>query len=296
MKNLSQAARGHLAMLLFSAVVAGSFSLGSLTANDIDPLALTAIRFLFASVILAVITMATTGVPTSAVRAPWRYLVLGGLFALYFVLMFEGLKTARPVSASSVFTLVPLMAGGIGWLVFRQAMTRRMLIALVVGAFGALWVIFRGDTGALLAFDLGRGEAIYFVGCVSHALFTPMARRLNRGEPAVMFSLGILVAGFVVLAFVGWSEIRATRWLDLPWLVWVTIAYLGIFASALTTVLLQYATVRLPSAKVLAYTYLTPSWVIMLELIIGHGAPPLLMGGGVALTVVALLMLLKNEE
>lgn len=296
MTNLSQAARGHLAMLLFSAVVAGSFSLGSMTANDIAPLALTALRFLLATFILGGVALATTGIPVSALQAPWRYVVLGGLFAIYFVLMFEGLKTARPVSASSVFTLVPLIAGGFGWLILRQVMTRRMLIALLVGGGGALWVIFRGNLGALMAFDLGRGEAVYFVGCVSHALFTPMARKLNRGEPAVIFSLGMLITGFVMLTIVGWSDIRATHWLDLSWLVWMTIAYLAVFASALTFVLLQYATLRLPSAKVLAYTYLTPTWVILLELILGHGAPPLLLGGGVVLTVVALLLLLKNEE
>ena len=296
MIDVSERARGHLAMLLFSAVVAGSFSLGSMTANEIHPLALTAIRFLLAAFILGAAAMATTGVPASAFRAPWRYGVLGGLFALYFVLMFEGLKTARPVAASSVFTLVPLMAGGFGWLIMRQVMTRRMFVALLIGALGAVWVIFRGDVGAVIAFDLGRGEAVYFVGCVSHALFTPMARKLNRGEPAVIFSLGMLVSGFVMLTVLGWSEMRATQWLELRGLVWVTIAYLAIFASALTFVLLQYATVRLPSAKVLAYTYLTPSWVILLELILGHGAPPLLLGGGVVLTVVALLLLLKNEE
>ncbi len=33
--------RGHLAMLGFSALVAGSFSLGALVANDIDPQAIT---------------------------------------------------------------------------------------------------------------------------------------------------------------------------------------------------------------------------------------------------------------
>ena len=282
-------------MLLFSAVVAGSFTLGSMMARDIDPVALTALRFLIATFVLGGVALATTGVPTSALRAPWRYAVLGALFALYFVMMFEGLKTARPVPASAVFTLVPLMAGGFGWMISRQAMTRRMLIGLVIGALGATWVIFRGDLAALMAFDVGRGEAIYFIGCVSHAIFTPMARKLNRGEPAVIFSLGMLITGFVILTVVGWSEIRATRWLELSVLVWFTIFYLALFASALTFVLLQYATVRLPSAKVLAYTYLTPSWVMILELLVGNGAPPLMVGTGVALTVVALLVLLKNE-
>jgi drug/metabolite transporter (DMT)-like permease len=171
-----------------------------------------------------------------------------------------------------------------------------MMLGLTIGALGAVWVIFRGDLGALLAFNVGRGEAIYFVGCVSHAIFTPMARKLNRGEPAVIFSLGMLITGFVILTVIGWSEIRATRWLELSALVWGTIFYLALFASALTFVLLQYATVRLPSAKVLAYTYLTPSWVMILEILVGNGAPPLMVGVGVALTVVALLVLLKNEE
>ena len=38
----SDEVRGHLAMLAFSGLVAGSFSLGAIVANDIDPQAITA--------------------------------------------------------------------------------------------------------------------------------------------------------------------------------------------------------------------------------------------------------------
>jgi len=58
---------------------------------------------------------------------------------------------------------------------------------------------------------------------------------------------------------------------------------------------LQFATLRLPSAKVMAYTYLTPSWVIVWEIALGHGAPKGLVLGGIVLTVAALLLLLKQE-
>jgi drug/metabolite transporter (DMT)-like permease len=50
--------------------------------------------------------------------------VLGGLFAVYFVTMFEGLKTAPPVSASAVFTLTPIMSALFGWVLLRQGVTR----------------------------------------------------------------------------------------------------------------------------------------------------------------------------
>lgn len=288
------ARRGHLAMLAFSALVAGSFSLGSLAANDLEPAALNAVRFLLAGAIIGAAALATGGIPRRALAAPWRYAVLGGLFAIYFVTMFEGLKTASPVSAAAVFTLTPFMAAGFGWLLMRQLTSARIALALVVGGAGALWVIFRADLQALLDFRIGRGEAIYFIGCVAHAIYTPMVARLNRGEAPVVFSFGTLVAGFAILLAWGWGDIIATDWAALPGVVWLTILYTAVFASAMTFVLLQFASLHLPSSKVMAYTYLTPSWVILWEVALGHGAPGALVFGGVALTVLALLMLLRD--
>ena len=294
--TLSRPVQGHLAMLLFSALVAGSFSLGTMVANDIDPTALTAARFVLAAVIIGALAAATGTMTRAAARAPWRYLILGGLFAVYFVLMFEGLKTAPAVSASAVFTLTPIMAGVFGWLFLRQITTPRMALALAIGAAGALWVIFRADLSALLAFEIGRGEAIYFVGCIAHAAYAPLVPKLNRGESPVVFTFGMLIAGFVWLVLLGWSEIAATDWAGLPTRVWVALAYLSVFASSATFVLLQFASLRLPAAKVMAYTYLTPSWVILWEIALGRGAPPAMILGGIGLTVIALALLLRDEE
>ncbi|NQY61117.1 DMT family transporter [Cognatishimia sp.] len=282
-------------MLTFSALVAGSFSLGSLAANEIDPTALTALRFLIASFVIGAAALATTGLPKSAARAPWRYVVLGGLFAIYFVLMFEGLKTAPPVSTAAVFTLTPVMSAGFGYLLLRQITTPRMALALVIGAIGAIWVIFRADLAAFLQFNVGRGEVIYFWGCVAHALYTPLVPKLNRGELPVVFTFGMLLAGFVILTVIGWPQIMATDWASLPMIVWVTVFYLAIFASAATFVLLQFAALNLPSAKVMAYTYLVPSWVILWEIGLGNGAPKLLVAVGVLMTCGALLLLLRQE-
>ena len=294
--RLSPGLQGHLAMLTFSALVAGSFSLGALVANDVDPAAFNALRFMVAAICVGLLALGRGTFTTSAFKAPWRYGVLGGLFGLYFVLMFEGLKTAPPVAAAAVFTLVPLMAAGFAWGLLRQVLTGRMAAALAIGGVGALWVIFRADLGALLAFDVGRGEATYFIGCVSHAVYTPMVRRLNRGESAVMFTFGTLVAGAVILTVYAGAEIARTDWIAMPAMVWVTLFYVAICATAITVVLLQFATLRLPSAKVMAYTYLVPSWVIVWEIVLGNGAPAALVLGGVGLTILALWMLLRDDS
>lgn len=293
---MSEAHKGHLAMLIFSALVAGSFSLGSQVANEIAPTALNAVRFLIASAVIGAAVLVLQPVPRSAFQAPWRYVVLGGLFATYFVLMFEGLKTAPPVSASAVFTLTPIMAAGFGWILLRQITTPGIALGLALGACGALWVIFRADLTALLSFEVGQGEIIYFWGCVAHAAYTPAVRWLNRGESPLVFTLGVLIAGTMLLTAVGWTEIVGTNWSELSAFVWIAILYVAIGASAATFVLLQYAALRLPSAKVMAYTYLTPSWVILWEIGFGNGAPQPVILVGIAMTMLALWVLLREAH
>jgi drug/metabolite transporter (DMT)-like permease len=287
--------RGHLAMLAFSALVAGSFSLGSMAAPLIAPAALTVARFGLAGAAVGIAALATGGIPARAWAAPWRYGVMGGLLALYFVLMFEGLRTAAAVPTAAVFTLTPVMAAGFGWLLLRQVTSLRMAIALALGAAGALWVVFRGDLQALMGLQVGRGEGIYFLGCVAHAVYTPMVRKLNRGERAVVFTFGTMVAGFLLLSLWGWRDVLATDWAHLPSIVWICLGYIAFVASAMTFVLLQFGAMRLPASKVMAYTYLVPSWVILWELALGHPAPPGQVLVGVALTVLALALLLKDE-
>ncbi|PIE14170.1 MAG: EamA family transporter [Rhodobacterales bacterium] len=295
MERVTEAGHGHLAMLTFSALVAGSFSLGALAANHISPLALTAPRFALAAALVGSVALMSGQLDRSALKSPWRYLLLGSVFAAYFVLMFEGLKTAPPVSAAAVFTLVPPMAALFGWVLLRQKPTKRMVLALTLGGIGAIWVIFRADWQALRGFRPGSGELTYFWGCVAHAVYVPLVRLLNRGEAAVTFTFGTLVAGALVLTVVGWDDIRTTDWARLPAIVWITLVYVAVFASAATFVLVQFATLRLPSAKVMAYTYLTPSWVILWEIALGNHAPPLLVLTGIALTILALFLMMKDE-
>ena len=288
--------QGHLAMLAFSALVAGSFSLGAQVANDIAPAALNAVRFVISAVAVAAAIglRGGLGAVPSALVAPWRYGILGVLFAVYFVTMFEGLKTAPPVSTAAVFTLTPVMSGIFGYILLRQVFGARIAVALALGAAGALWVIFRADLAALMAFEIGRGEVIFFWGCIAHAAYTPLVRLLNRGEPILVFTFWTLSFSALIIGVWGWRDIVATDWGALRPLVWVTLLYVALAASAMTVYLVQFASMQLPSSKVMAYTYLTPSGVLIWELALGQPMPPVAVLAGIALTFLALGLLLKE--
>ena len=288
--------QGHLAMLAFSALVAGSFSLGAQVANEIAPAALNAVRFVISAVAVAAAIglRGGLGAVPGALVAPWRYGILGVLFAVYFVTMFEGLKTAPAVSTAAVFTLTPVMSGIFGYILLRQVFGARIAVALALGAAGALWVIFRADLAALMAFEIGRGEVIFFWGCIAHAAYTPLVRLLNRGEPILVFTFWTLSFSALIIGVWGWRDIVATDWGALRPLVWVTLLYVALAASAMTVYLVQFASMQLPSSKVMAYTYLTPSWVLIWELALGQPMPPVAVLAGIALTFLALGLLLKE--
>ena len=288
--------RGHLAMLAFSGLVAGSFALGVKVANDITPAAFTLIRFVIAVSILATVLLIKTEFTKKVFKAPWRFFVLGGCIAIYFVLMFEGLKIASSVSLAAVFTFAPLLSGLFGYILVRQKMSLSIFTALIIGAIGALWVVFEGNFQRLIMLEFGLGEMIFFCGVVFHALYTPLSRKLNRGESPLGFAFATTLGATVLMIFYGIGDVYQTELLNLSWMVWLTLFYTALFASALTFFLIQYATLVLPSSKVMAYTYLVPSWALMWELGLGQNISIYNIGLGILLTIFALVILLWAPE
>ncbi len=262
---------GHLAMAAFASLIAGSFSLGALAAPHIAPAPLNAVRFVFGATLMGVFAFVLSGHRFHLPRAAWRFIVLGALMAIYFVTMFHALAIADPVSVGAVFTLTPLLAAIFGRFLLAQRIRPSVLVSILVAGAGAVWVIFRGDVQAMLALRVGPGETIYFFGVVCHALYTPLYRRYSRGEPVVVTSFWVLAATALCLLVYGANAIVTTEWSALPVIVWGAIAYLAVFTTAATFFLLQFAAMRLPAGKVMAYGYLTPAIIIVLEGLLGHG-------------------------
>jgi len=280
---------GHLAMLLFAALIAGSFSIGHLAAPHIQSAALNAVRFVLATIIMAVLFILLFRRFPRPPQSLWRFIILGGLMATYFILMFVALRISDPVATGAVFTLIPLMSAGFGWLFLGQTSRLSVLACLIMGALGAVWVIFRGDINSILQFRIGKGEMIFFIGCFCHAAYAPLVKKFNRGEPLLLFTVLTLAATTLCIGMVGVQDIAATTWTDLPGIVWLAIAYLAIFTTAGTFFLLQFASMRLPASKVLSYGYLTPAFIILLEGMIGHGWATLPVAAGALVTAAALL-------
>ncbi|HHS83266.1 MAG TPA: DMT family transporter, partial [Devosia sp.] len=248
----------HLAMILFATLIAGSFSLGKLAAPWLAPAPLNAARFVLATLVIGFVALFRSRTFFARPARPWRFVVFGGLISIYFIAMFMALERTGPVSTSAVFTLTPLMTALIGFVLVRQRISLAVSVSLLLAAAGSIWVIFRGDLAALLAFRPGEGEAIFLVGAVAYAFYAPLFALWKGPEPLLQQTFWTLLAATIWLILAAGPSLAATNCLALPPVVGLTIVYLALFTTALTNFCLQYASRHLPGAKVMAYVYLTP--------------------------------------
>lgn len=294
MTQLSETAKAHIAMLFFSMFVAGTYALGNIAVPFVDGTALMALRFLISGILMGGVILITCPPEKRKLTRVWRFLLLGTVFAIYFAALFKALAVTTAISTSAMFTLTPFLTAVFALFLVRQSTSAFVLMSLAVAAAGAIWVVFRGDIDALMAFELGRGEKIFFIGVVAHAIYVPLARLLDDGEPVPVFTFGVLIGGSIPLIAVSYPEILATDWAAMPAIVWVTLAYVVIFSTLITFALLIYGNKRLPGTRVMAYTYLVPSWVIVWNALLGRGFVESSVLLGIGLTIVAMLMLLRS--
>ena len=290
--SYSKKSLAHLGMLSFSVLVAGSFPIGARIAEDIDPVTLTFARFCLATVLIGIFLLLKKELKAAYFVKFWRYLVIGGLFATYFICMFEALKTASPISTSTIFTLMPFMSVCLDRLFFGVQTHKRMLFLLLTGALGTLTIVFKGSWEQMISLNISYGEITFFSGTIAHAAFAILIPKVRNQEPAIFISFASMLSASVVILLIFPTKVSATDWLNLPIEVYLSIIYLTVFATIITFTLLTFASSQLHSGNMTAYTFMTPFWVTLIEFgLFGTALEFYFFQGGVLLFISLFLLL-----
>ena len=202
--------------------------------------------------------------------------------------MFESLKETSPLNTSTIYTTLPLMTMLLGRLV-GEPIRSRQLGVLALSMAATLWVIFRGDVHRMLAFQISRGDWLFFAGTGCLAVYMLSMKKLQRDESKVCFTFySLLIATLALLVAAVWRN-GSLPYPDAG--VWLGIAYLAGPSTAATFWILQYTTPRLGPSRVVAYTFLTPSIVAALEWGLALSAPQWVVLPGIGVTLLAVWLL-----
>ena len=283
----------HLLMLICATLVSTSFIVGKIIAATLDPAALTLVRFIIAALILLPIIALRHGVQTTR-KALLRYGLISGSLVIFFWCMFLSLRYTSALNTSVLFTLVPGLSGMYAALIVKERLDRARLLALSIGLVGAIWVIFRGDLQELLSLSWNRGDSIFFVGCLAMGLYTPLVKMLHRGEPMEVMTFWVLVTGIVWLLPVGGFALTQVPWSEVPVSTWAWVVYLAVFSTVVSFYITQFAIPIIGPTRTMAYSYLYPGLVLVIEVILGHGWPELKVLPGICIIIGAMVVLQRT--
>ncbi len=289
---MNDTVKSHLMVMLATFLVAGSFLVSARLAAVINPFSLTLMRFVAAALLLLPVVLA---------RKTWRHKIFPVLpramgislfYAMFFVCMFEALKTTTPLNTGTLYTLVPFMTGVLCVVVLRQKISRSILLIYLLGALSACWVIFAGQLDQLMAFSLNEGDVLFLCGALLICCYSVAMKLLYRpSDPMVVLVFCILFsgAGWMAAAMLGlgyplnWEKISGDN-------LWA-MTYLVVAATLCTVYLYQRSTVILGPRRVMAYIYLNPAAVALLLWCIEGVTIPALVVPGIIMCGVATLLL-----
>lgn len=284
----------HSLMFVSATLVSTSFIVGAAIANDLDPLVLTMVRFIIAALVLGPIVYLRSGLLFSW-SLFWRCGAMSASLVTFFGCMFLSLRYTTPLNTSVLFTLAPPISGIYSLILVRERLPRVQLVALALGMIGALWVIFKGDISLLLAMQWNRGDLIFMVGCLFIALYTPLVKLLHRGEPMLTLTFWILVTGTCWLLLVGGGKLLSVDWSMVELRTWLGLSYLAVFTTVITFFLTTFCVPYIGPTRSMAYSYLYPGLVLVIDLVLGHGLPPLGTMPGVMIVMGTMVVLQVSQ-
>ncbi|MEM0947248.1 MAG: DMT family transporter [Pseudomonadota bacterium] len=281
-------------MLIGTFFVATSFPVVAAITGSLDSSVLTFIRFTLATLLFAPLVAWRYGLVRPTLRDVMRYSLLSLLLVTFFWCMFAALRLTTPLNTAAIFSLSPAFTAAIAAVLLREKMTVSARIALLLGAAGALWVIFRGDLAALISLQLGAGDLLFLAGTVALSTYSALVKFLHRGEPMAQMTFWVLATGSVWLALLSLPTLVTVTWTAIPARTFAGIAYLSVFTTIVTFFLFQWGTTRIGPTRVMAYTFLNPMLVLIMGLALGDSLPPPATWPGVVLVVAATVVLQSN--
>lgn len=282
-------------MVIAATLVSTSFTVGAAITAELDPAVLTLVRFSLAACLFGPWVYFKYGLGFSF-SLFFRCALISGCLVIFFCSMFLALRYTSALNISVIFALVPSISGIYALFILGERLHKEQLLALACGVIGVVWVVFRGDLSQLIALEWNRGDVIFLGGCFAIGLYTPLVKLLHREESMAIMTFWVLVTGSLWLLLITGSTLTTVDWALVPTYTWLGIVYLVVFTTIITFFLTQYSVPYLGPTRVAAYSYLYPGLVLVIDLVLGHGLPPLGVVPGVFVVLVAMFFLQNIQD
>ncbi|MET0332973.1 MAG: DMT family transporter [Rhizobacter sp.] len=157
---------------------AGNTVVGRLLVGTVPPMALSAMRWAIAIVLLLPFATRLWRRPQD-IRERWPYFALIGILGVgtYNSLQYLALQTSTPINVTLIISSMPLWMLAVGAIFYRERPTRPQIIGALLSLAGVALVLSRGDLAVLMSLHLLPGDMLMLVAIALWAWYSWLLAR-----------------------------------------------------------------------------------------------------------------------
>jgi len=267
---MTQNTRAHLALFTVAFIYGANYTIAREVMNGyLEPLGFILLRAISATILFWGISFLR---PTERIdRKDIGRIILCALFgvAANQMLFFSGLQLTKPINASLIMTITPLMVLLSAAVILKEKITRQKLVGIFLGLAGAILVISYGQS---LDFQIAhiKGDLMILANAACYGMYLVLVKSLmQRYQPITVLKWIFIIGFFMVLPF-GAGQLQGVAWESFPLSIWGAIIYVLIMVSCVSYLLNAFAlkTVRASVAGI--YIFLQPIMAAIVALLAGR--------------------------
>ena len=270
---------GLLCGLGAAAIWGGMYVVSKVVLEIIPPFTLVTIRLVLGALTLAIVLI-LRGAPAFPRRQFLQVVGVGFVgYGISLSLQFLGTKLSTAANGSLVTSATPAFVLLFAWILLKESITPRRLIALILATLGVIAVI--DPRSAQLNPDLFLGNILLLGAGITWALYSVLVRRTTQSLDVLPFSLIAFLGGLPVTVPLGAWELGTIGMGEISLGVVGGVLFLGIISTALAMVLWNTA-FALVDASLASLTFFAQPVVgtILGWLFLGEQITPLFLLGG----------------
>jgi drug/metabolite transporter (DMT)-like permease len=278
---MSKRTAAVLALILTVTIWGTTFAATKFALRDMQPLTLSLVRFVIASLLLLPLAVADHRRRGGAVA--WRGLAVAGFFGgfLYFALQNVGLALTSATKTALILGGVPALTALLSIVALKERVTLGRAAGIAGSVLGVA-VIVLSERGANLS-EGGLLGDVLIAGCgLSWAIYTIQVKGLEgSASPVALAAASVGFGALYLLPFVG-VEVAMSPPAMPSSVGWLAIAYLSLVASAAPFFLWNFALSVVDASEAAVYINLVPLIAVASAVLtLGESVAPAHLAGGV---------------
>ncbi|HID69688.1 MAG TPA: DMT family transporter [Desulfobacterales bacterium] len=259
----------YLLLTLSALFWSGNFVLSRGMHTEIPPVSLAFWRWTVALLIIAPFGLRRLYEQRTLLKQYSRFMFFQGILGVtgFNTLIYLALQSTTAINAVLVNSCIPILIVIVSWLVYRERLSMKQSVGVLISLSGVLLIIAKGDVATLQQLTFNRGDLLVLVAALVWAFYTANLRNYPKELHPIAYQTGIMLVGIVFLFPCWLIEIQSGKQLQINLATTLTIGYVALFASVLAFICWTKAIRKVGANRAGPFIHLMPVFSTILAII-----------------------------